>query len=159
MSRKVLVTGSAGFIGGYVVEELLAAGFEVVGLDNYSKYGRVEKSYDSHPRYRLVDGDAKDVGLLKALLRVFGQAFQDMDTYQGAVPSDDYLRSLLSTPHFIVVVALKENDVIGGLMAGASASKYERHAFSNDPSSNGKNALEHDYITGSVSDAIASSRK
>ncbi|MFI5287264.1 MAG: NAD-dependent epimerase/dehydratase family protein, partial [Candidatus Dormibacteria bacterium] len=37
MSR-VLVTGSAGFIGGYVVEELLARGYEVVGVDNESKY-------------------------------------------------------------------------------------------------------------------------
>ena len=38
---KVLVTGSAGFIGGYVVEELLSRGHEVVGLDNFSKYGPV----------------------------------------------------------------------------------------------------------------------
>jgi UDP-glucose 4-epimerase len=64
---KVLVTGSAGFIAGYVVEELLEAGHEVVGIDNFSKYGPVEKSYDDHPRYRLVKGDAKDVGLMKEL--------------------------------------------------------------------------------------------
>jgi nucleoside-diphosphate-sugar epimerase len=68
VSKKILVTGSAGFIGGYVVEELLARGFEVVGLDNYSKYGRIAKSYDGHARYRFVNGDAKDVGLLKQLL-------------------------------------------------------------------------------------------
>ena len=37
---KVLVTGSAGFIGGYLVEELLDAGHEVVGVDNSQKYGR-----------------------------------------------------------------------------------------------------------------------
>ena len=65
---KVLVTGSAGFIAGYLVEELLQAGYDVVGLDNLSKYGRVEKSYDRHPRYRAVTGDAKDVGLLKELV-------------------------------------------------------------------------------------------
>ncbi len=65
---KVLVTGAAGFIAGYLVEELLQGGHEVVGLDNLSKYGRVEKSYDRHPRYRAVTGDAKDVALLKELV-------------------------------------------------------------------------------------------
>ena len=66
---KVLLTGSAGFIGGYVVEELLDRGYEVVGVDNFSKYGRVAKSYDDHPRYTLVEGDARDVDLLTGLLR------------------------------------------------------------------------------------------
>ncbi len=64
---RILVTGSAGFINGYVVAELLEAGHEVVGIDNYSKYGPVEKSYDAHPGYRLVRGDAKDLGLMREL--------------------------------------------------------------------------------------------
>jgi len=65
---RVLVTGSSGFIGGYVVAELLARGHEVVGLDNFSKYGKVAKSYDDHPGYTLVEGDARDVDLLTDLL-------------------------------------------------------------------------------------------
>lgn len=65
---KILVTGASGFIAGYLVEELLAAGHEVVGVDNHSKYGRVEKSYSRHPRYSLHEGDAKDAGLLRGLL-------------------------------------------------------------------------------------------
>jgi UDP-glucose 4-epimerase len=65
---KVLVTGSAGFIGGYVVEELLSRGYQVVGLDNYSKYGPVTRSYDAHPDYRFVEGDARDVDLVTELL-------------------------------------------------------------------------------------------
>jgi UDP-glucose 4-epimerase len=64
---KVLVTGAAGFICGYLVPELLDAGHEVVGLDNFSKYGPTAKSYDQHPRYRLVEGDAKDTRLLGEL--------------------------------------------------------------------------------------------
>ena len=65
---KILVTGAAGFICGYLVQELLENGHQVVGLDNFSKYGRAEKSYDSHPGYRFVEGDAKDVDRLKELL-------------------------------------------------------------------------------------------
>ncbi|MFI7577018.1 NAD-dependent epimerase/dehydratase family protein [Micromonospora sp. NPDC049497] len=65
---KVLVTGSAGFIGGYLVEELLGRGHEVVGIDNFSKYGPVSHSYDDHPRYRFVEGDARDADLLTELL-------------------------------------------------------------------------------------------
>jgi len=69
VTNKVLVTGSAGFIGGYVVEELLARDYEVVGLDNYSKYGPVKRSYDDHPRYHFVEGDARDVELMTGLAR------------------------------------------------------------------------------------------
>ena len=64
---KILVTGAAGFIGGYLVEELLASGYDVLGLDNFSKYGDLEQASRRHPRYQLVRGDAKDVDLLKAL--------------------------------------------------------------------------------------------
>jgi len=65
---KVLVTGSAGFISGYLVEELLNHGYEVTGLDNFSKYGKVKKSYDSHPKYKFFEGDAKDTELIKKLM-------------------------------------------------------------------------------------------
>src|SRR5467141_3867219 len=66
---KVLVTGAAGFICGYLVAELLRAGHEVVGVDNFSKYGPVKRTFDTDPRYRLVEGDAKDTRLLAELAR------------------------------------------------------------------------------------------
>jgi nucleoside-diphosphate-sugar epimerase len=65
---KIFVTGSAGFIGGYLVQELLEHGHDIVGIDNYSKYGEVAKSYDDHPRYTFVQGDVKDVELMKKLI-------------------------------------------------------------------------------------------
>jgi UDP-glucose 4-epimerase len=42
---RVLVTGSCGFIGSYVTANLLARGYQVRGLDNFSKYGRVKREY------------------------------------------------------------------------------------------------------------------
>ena len=66
---NVLVSGSSGFIGGYVVAELLSRGYSVVGIDDHSKYGKVAKSYDDDPNYRLVEGDARNVALMTDILR------------------------------------------------------------------------------------------
>ncbi|MBX3079040.1 MAG: NAD(P)-dependent oxidoreductase [Cryobacterium sp.] len=66
--KRVVVTGSAGFIGGYIVEELLRQGHQVVGIDNYSKYGKVAKSYDDNPNYELIVGDVQDVELMTQVL-------------------------------------------------------------------------------------------
>ena len=65
---RILITGSAGFIGSYVVGEFLAAGWEVVGLDNFSKYGELRPAHAGHPRYTFVTGGAKETRLVRELL-------------------------------------------------------------------------------------------
>jgi aminoglycoside 3-N-acetyltransferase I len=67
-----------------------------------------------------------DVPLLKDLLRVFGEAFGEIETYQHRVPGDDYLGRLLGKPHFIAVVATDDDAVVGGLAA------YELDKFEQD---------------------------
>ena len=47
--------------------KLLEAGHSVVGLDDFSKYGPVTRSFDGHPAYRFVQGDAKDEALVTDL--------------------------------------------------------------------------------------------
>jgi UDP-glucose 4-epimerase len=64
---RVLVTGAAGFIGGYLIPELLDAGHEVIGVDNLTTYGRPKRSFDDHAAYRFVTGDATDTDLLRGL--------------------------------------------------------------------------------------------
>ena len=61
---KVLVTGSNGFVGGYLVKELLKNDYKVVGIDNFSKYGEVRRDYDDHPSYTFIKGDCKNVDLM-----------------------------------------------------------------------------------------------
>lgn len=65
---KILITGSAGFIAGYLVEELLKQGHFIIGIDNYSKYGKLAKSYDSHPNYTFIEGDVKEIALMKNII-------------------------------------------------------------------------------------------
>ncbi len=60
---------------------------------------------------------AEDARTLKQLLEVLGEAFGDMDAYHSAVPRDEYLRSLLTKPHFIALVAVANDKVVGGLAA------------------------------------------
>ena len=95
--QTVLVTGSSGFIGGYVVEELLRRGYLVKGLDNYSKYGEVAKSYDDHPNYELVVGDARDVDLMTGLLRECDHLIAGAAMIGGISYFHTYAYDLLST--------------------------------------------------------------
>jgi aminoglycoside 3-N-acetyltransferase I len=66
-----------------------------------------------------------DVPLLRELLGVFAEAFDEVDTYKCHVPSDDYLTRLLSKQHFIAVVALKGEEVVGGV-ASYELDKFEQ---------------------------------
>ena len=75
--------------------------------------------------YEIAQLAPSEIGALKDLLRVFGDAFDDVDTYQGAVPTDAYLGSLLAQRHFIVVVGRHGGEVIGGLTAYV-LDKFER---------------------------------
>ena len=66
-----------------------------------------------------------DVGTMKKLLKTFGEGFEDVPTYQDAVPSDGYLKELLGKPHFIAMAAMDGEEVVGGLAAYV-LEKFER---------------------------------
>jgi aminoglycoside 3-N-acetyltransferase I len=65
---------------------------------------------------------------MDAMMRVFGEAFNEVDTYTGARPSTRYLERLLGGSHLIVLAALKHGVVIGGLVA------YELQKFEQERS-------------------------
>lgn len=54
---KIAVTGSQGFIGSYICQELLKRGHKVIGFDNFSKYGKLGRPHDSHENFKLYDFD------------------------------------------------------------------------------------------------------
>ncbi len=73
-SRRVLITGGAGFIGSHLAERLLQDGWSVVVMDNFDSF------YDpsikranvaaaiGNPAYRLVEADIRDDAALDAVL-------------------------------------------------------------------------------------------
>ena len=54
---KILVTGSQGFIGSYLCHELLEQGHTVIGIDNFSKYGKLSRPHDSNSNFTLLCED------------------------------------------------------------------------------------------------------
>lgn len=55
--------------------------------------------------------------ILRALIDVFGEAFESEEEYKRARPSDTYLAALLAKPHFLALAATHGDEVIGGLTA------------------------------------------
>lgn len=68
---------------------------------------------------------SSDIGLMRELNTLFGQAFDDPELYDGAPPDDAYLLDLLSREHIHALVALLDGAVIGGLVA-YELDKFER---------------------------------
>ena len=66
MSNKFIVTGCAGFIGSNLVDRLLATGYQVTGIDNFSTgQRRFLSGALAHPNFRLVEIDLLDLDALK----------------------------------------------------------------------------------------------
>ena len=66
-----------------------------------------------------------DVAPMRSMLRMFGEAFDEVETYQSRPPSDSYLERLLGDPSFVALAAMDGDEVIGGL-AGYELVKFEQ---------------------------------
>lgn len=58
-----------------------------------------------------------DPPLMHRLLTLFGEVFDEPETYSGNRPDEDYLRELLCDRTFIAMAATEGDEVIGGLAA------------------------------------------
>ena len=65
--KRVLVTGSQGFIGSYVCNELLQNDYQVIGVDNFSKYGHVTRAHDKNENFTLIQEDCASQTFMKIL--------------------------------------------------------------------------------------------
>ena len=130
---KILVTGAAGFIGMHVAERLLAAGHEVVGIDNLNDYYDVRLKDARLERLRKHTGflfrkldvaDEEGMRLLFAqqrFARVIHLAAQPGVRYSLQNPQA-YVRSNLAG--FVNILEGCRHSQVGHLVYGSSSSVY-----------------------------------
>lgn len=125
---KAVVTGSAGFIGRHLVDELIARGYRVTGVDRQSR--------SSGPRYEHVSIDLADHPVRSRMTEVTSDAdlvfhLAGQPGVRGNGPGVDRMRerdnvvatrNLLSIlPAHIPVVATSSSSVYGGSAAGIAS--------------------------------------
>jgi len=69
-SRRILITGAAGFIGSNLTDKLLEIGAEVIGLDNLFN-GRIENLEEAlkNKKFQFHKGDIRDINFLLDILK------------------------------------------------------------------------------------------
>lgn len=68
---------------------------------------------------------SKDLALMEAMMTMFGEAFDERETYTATRPSKAYLERLLASHYFIALAALKNGSVVGGI-AAYELQKFEQ---------------------------------
>ena len=147
---KILVTGGAGFIGAHLVAASLAAGDEVVALDNMRRGVRAKLPDD----VRLVEGDIRDrdtVALaMRGVQRVYHLAAQS--NVLGAVTDTDYSFTSNVVGTYNVLVAAREAGVKRVVFTSSREvyGEVERLPVSEDRPMDPKNAYGASKVAGEV---------
>ncbi|RKT87704.1 UDP-glucose 4-epimerase [Saccharopolyspora antimicrobica] len=95
---RALVTGAAGFIGSHLVEQLLADGHQVVGLDDLST-GQLANLPVEHPDLRLVPGSILDEALVDEAMAGADVVFHLAAAVGAFVIQERTLQGLLTNVH------------------------------------------------------------
>lgn len=135
MSKKVLVTGAAGFIGCEVSLILLAKGYQVVGIDNMNAYYQVSLKEDrlkrlDHSQFRFEKMDLADA---KAMTALFEREHFDGVIHLGAqagvryslVNPQAYIDSNITG--FLNVLECCRHNPVAHLTYASSSSVYGRN--------------------------------
>lgn len=133
--RRWLVTGCAGFIGSNLLEALLAAGQEVVGLDNFATGHRhnldevaAQVGADAWSRFRFIEGDIRD-------LEACRQATAGVDhvlhqAALGSVPrsiNDPVATNDTNISGFLNMLVAARDEKVSAFVYAASSSTYGDH--------------------------------
>ena len=107
---KILVTGSEGSLMQYVIPVLLKNGHEVVGVDNFARYGEIERDRD----YEFVRGDLTDKSFVDSIMKGIDGVVQAAALIYGVGGFHKYPADIISKDsvlHQNILWAMVENNV------------------------------------------------
>lgn len=141
---KVLITGSQGFIGSYLCAEFLNKGYQVVGVDNFSKYGPITRPHDSHPNFQLIEMDVIDFDAENILpeLQDVEYIISGAAMIGGITYFHKYAYDLLATNErimastFDLAIKLHEQGILKRIVAMSSSMVFENTEVYPTPESN-----------------------
>jgi UDP-glucose 4-epimerase len=131
--KKILITGSQGFIGSYLCAEFLEKGYKVVGIDNFSKYGPISRPHDNHPNFHLVEMDVIDlrIGALPAIIQDVDYIVAGAAMIGGITYFHKYAYDLLATNErilastFDLAIALHRDHNLKRILVLSSSMVFE----------------------------------
>jgi UDP-glucose 4-epimerase len=142
--KKILITGSQGFIGSYLCAEFLNQGYKVIGVDNFSKYGPITRPHDNHPNFELIEMDVIDFDTKSILPQL-----QDVEyivsgaaMIGGITYFHKYAYDLLATNErimastFDLAIKLHEQGILKRIVALSSSMVFENTEVYPTPESN-----------------------
>ena len=131
---KILVTGTAGFIGNKLAQVLLERGDEVVGVDNFNDYYEVSLKEDRHKildNYDGYKGYRVDISKLEDLRKVFDEnkdidAVCNLAAQAGVRYSIDnpYVYGEANLAGFVNIISLANEAGIKNFVYASSSSVY-----------------------------------
>lgn len=132
---KWLVTGSAGFIGSHLLEELLHAGQTVVSLDNFStgfrrnlEEVRLSVGDAAWSRHHFIEGDIRDISTCEAAVK--GVDYVLHQAALGSVPrsiKDPVASNASNVTGFLNVLTASKNEGVKRFVYASSSSVYGDH--------------------------------
>jgi len=133
--RRWLVTGCAGFIGSNLLEALLNAGQEVVGLDNFATGHRHNLdevkglvSAEAWARFRFIEGDIRDLDTCREAVQ--GVDYVLHQAALGSVPrslEDPITTNEVNIGGFLKMLVAARDAKVKSFVYAASSSTYGDH--------------------------------
>lgn len=112
---KILITGSAGFIGYHLVHKMVSQGFDVTGLDSINDYYQVSLKFDRLQNSGINKNDIEYNKLIKSTL------IPSYSFIQLKLEDKDGLEALFSTSKFAIVINLAAQAGVRYSMTNPSA--------------------------------------